>query len=43
MFSGSKSSFGGAFLADARLQSVPGTDFNGDGDVTDRVISYLLF
>lgn len=34
---------GAAFIADERLLGAVGTDFDGDGDSTDLVVSYFLF
>jgi hypothetical protein len=34
---------GAAFLADEHYQGSPGTDFDGDGDKTDLVVTYFLF
>jgi hypothetical protein len=34
---------GAALIADEHYEGVVGTDFNGDGDSTDLVISYFLF
>jgi hypothetical protein len=34
---------GAAYIADEHYQGYSGTDYNGDGDATDLVISYFLF